>query len=167
MLTRRLASVASLAALAGCAAQGSPTTPAGGNTTTSPVNLPVAQSEASAVLAAFETGLPALLPELSASVQNQANLALSSLKVAVGTFVALPANATFAQSAMAVVQAVAGVAAVVPMPPQMALAVAGASVLLNALIAGLSSVTVTTPAASTTTASATLNGAPIAIPLGR
>ncbi len=167
MKFRAVLACAALAALVAFAACTTTTTTSTG-TTTVPVSLATAQAEATTIMNALNQEGATLIATLPASVQPQLTLALKSLGAAEAAFISLPSGgATVAQAASAFVQAAEGVVAILPLPATTQLALDGGLTLVNALIAGLSSITV--PVAPTTTAalvtgSGIVNG-PIPIPV--
>jgi hypothetical protein len=157
------AALAALVAFAACT-----TTTNSNGTTTVTVSLATAQAEATTIMNALNQEGANLIATLPANVQPQLTTALKSLGAAEAAFIALPASGvTVAQAATAFVQAAEGVVAILPLPATTQLALDGGFTLVNALIAGLSSITV--PVAPTTTASlvtgAGIVNGPIPIPV--
>lgn len=129
-----------LVAFAGCAVD------ANGNIVRVPVTLAGAQAEASAILASVQAAVAALGATAPAAI----HAALADAGVAVAAFVGLPANATPAQYAAAVVRTVSVVIAGLALSPAVALAINAGLMLISGLVAGLPSVAV--PAAVVTKA---------------
>lgn len=139
--------VAALAAVsllvAGCTKVTDPNT----GTTTVVVNLANAQAEADAVAKAVSAAAFAQSTALAADAQKNLQTALSAMNASVAAFDALPAtNPKVMDYAKAVTQAIEAVMALAPLPPATKLAVDEGLALVDALVAGLTTVTV--PAAS-------------------
>jgi hypothetical protein len=147
-----IASFAAAPLLAGCSIFSNGTTSGGTGIVTVPVTLAGAQAQAVAIL----NGLVKLNAEvggaLSASARAVINEAIAVLTAAVNAFAALPAGANWVTLAETVVKGISGVLAVLPLPAGANLLIAAGTMVLNGLLAGLSTLTVTvappTPAGS-------------------
>ena len=156
------AALAALVAFAACT-----TTTNSNGTTTVTVSLATAQAEATTIMNALNQEGASLIATLPATIQPQLTTALKSLGAAEAAFIALPSSGvTVAEAGTAFVQAAEGVVAILPLPATTQLALDGGLTLVNALIAGLSSITVPVPpvTASLGAGAGIVNG-PIPIPV--
>lgn len=131
------------------------------------VTLANAQAQASAMLEAATVVEQSAVKVLSKAAQATAAKALAAAQTAVKAFTGLKSGsssvATFATN---VISALSQVVAVIPMPPATSMAVTEGLALLQALIAGLSSITVAQPTGLSAGVGATrVIPAPIPIPV--
>lgn len=131
------------------------------STTTIPVNLKVAQAEATGLLAAVES-LAAVAPQTPALTT-----AVADAKLAVADFQALPPTGTYLTEAQAVIKDLQPALALLPITGPTLVAVEGGMALLNGLVGGLSAVTIASAPAATTVGAAPgmVIAAPIPIPI--
>lgn len=159
-----VAAIAAVLALPACTKTTDPNTHA----TTVTVNLANAQAEANAVAAAVSAAAFAQSAQLQAAAQENLKTALSSMNAAVSAFASMPAtNPKIMEYAKAATQAIEAVIALVPLPPATKLAVDEGLALVDALVAGLTTVPATpAPAAASVRVGAKpkVYDAPIPIP---
>lgn len=130
------------------------------------VNLSGAQAEASAILAALNIVAGSAALSMSTAMQKTITGYLADLDAAVSAFAALGSGSTtIAAFAGTVIKAVSKVVGLLPLPPATQLAINEGLSLLAALVAGLSSITVT-PVAAPVAAVPGRIAAPIPIPVG-
>lgn len=112
------------------------------------VTLSNAQSQAKAIYQALTIIASSASSALSTTANATASKYLKDVKTAVDAFAALPSGsssaATFAGN---VITAISQVVAVLPLPTATSIAISSGVALLQALISGLSTITVTNPAA--------------------
>jgi hypothetical protein len=120
----------------------------GGGTTTVQVTLANVQAEAKLIMAVLDQDAPAVISALPANVQRAANLALQAADRAILELLGVPADSPDAKAlAQAALQGIAGVVALVPLPPPVQIGIQAGLILIAGLVSALPSVTVTTPPA--------------------
>lgn len=150
---------------AACAALGGGTT---GGSTTIPVTLDNAKAEAVAIVQALDAAIAQVGSQLKPTTQMLLQTAMESLQTAVNAFTAVQPGASVADVADAVVKTAMSIVSLLPLPATIELAISAGLMLIEGLINGLSSITVTVPTSPTPAPTTSLRAgavrAPIPIP---
>lgn len=131
------------------------------------VNLANAQAEAKAIYSALTAFVEELTSTLPPSMKAKAETAYADLGKVVSVFAGLPdGSSTIPQAAQAVIAAVQSLVPLLPLPAATTAAISTGLLLISALIAGVSSITVPAPVAAAGVRAVPVVSGPIPIPLG-
>jgi hypothetical protein len=131
------------------------------------VNLANAQAEAKAIYSALTAFVAELTNTLQPGMKAEAETAYADLGKVVAVFAVLPnGSSTIPQAAQAVIAAVQSLVPLLPLPVATTSAISTGLLLISALIAGVSSITVPAPAVVVGVRAVPVVSGPIPIPLG-